>query len=248
MGKKEDSRKIAAERAAANAARAAREAQVRRAKRVRTAVFATGVVLACAAIIAAGVLGSRSATSAQPANALANGGGVSIGKGPVIVDLWEDFQCPACKQFEDAVASTLNALVDAGKATLVYHPLTFLDQNLGNTASTRAANAALCASDQERYREYHDIVYRNQPKSEGVGYSDVQLVTFAKDAGVGDIDTFKKCANDLRYEGYLAKVTVQMQKKGITSTPTVFIDGKEVPREQLSADGVRALVESAAKR
>ena len=56
----------------------------------------------------------------------------SSGDGPVEVDLWEDFQCPSCKAFEAQFGETLRDKVDSGDVTMTIHPLSFLDQNLGN--------------------------------------------------------------------------------------------------------------------
>ena len=76
-------------------------------------------------------------------------------------------RCPICKTFEDALGSTLADLVSAGTARIVYYPLSFLDRQLGNDSSLRAANAAGCAQDAGAFAAYHDTVFTNQPASAG---------------------------------------------------------------------------------
>ena len=59
-----------------------------------------------------------------------------------VVDVYSDFQCPACAAFEEALGGTITGLAQEGRIRLVYHVKNFLDDNLGNDGSTRAANAA----------------------------------------------------------------------------------------------------------
>ena len=47
----------------------------------------------------------------------------------------------------------------------------FLDDNLRNDSSTRAANAAFCASDAGKFQEFHNTIFPNQPATEGDGWS-----------------------------------------------------------------------------
>ena len=65
-----------------------------------------------------------------------------IGDGPVDVTLWEDFQCPNCKDFEAENGAMLDHLVTDGDITLTIHPLSFLDSSLGNDSSVQALRVA----------------------------------------------------------------------------------------------------------
>ena len=47
-----------------------------------------------------------------------------------VIDVWEDFQCPACGSFEEASGSAIQGLIDAGKVRVEYRPTIFLDKNL----------------------------------------------------------------------------------------------------------------------
>ena len=49
-----------------------------------------------------------------------------------VVEVYADFQCPACKQFEDQLGQTVEDLASQGKVKLVYHVKNFLDDNLRN--------------------------------------------------------------------------------------------------------------------
>ncbi|HET8599360.1 MAG TPA: thioredoxin domain-containing protein [Segeticoccus sp.] len=203
------------------------------------------VVIIIAAVVAV-IVNNQSSNGASgggslPAHALPNGGGVVVpgGKlqaGAPTVDLWEDFQCPFCKHLEDAAGQRFNTLADQGKIKLVVHPLSFLDSNLGNDSSKRAANASLCASDAGKFEAYHSTVFAHQPTQEGAGYTDQQLLQFGKDAGISGqaYSTFEKCVNNQTYSKYVQAVQVAGDKAGIRSTPTVKVDGHELSTQQLN--------------
>ena len=106
--------------------------------------------------------------------------------GAMIVDVHVDYQCPICKLAENAFADAFARLSDRGDIVLRYHTRTFLDGNLRNDSSTRAAIAAACVdvADSTKYAAYHAAIFASQP-SEGVGFSDQQLrLQFANTAGL----------------------------------------------------------------
>ena len=160
----------------------------------RIVVATVVVVLVLAAVITAVILGSRDKTEATtsggatlPKNVAAMGAGLVVNPdAPANVptlDLYEDFQCPVCARFEDIFGLQIVDLVKANQVKLVAHPLSFLDDNLRNDSSNRAANAASCAADADKFLQYHAATFQGQPKNEGTGYSDAQLKTFATQAG-----------------------------------------------------------------
>ncbi len=122
-----------------------------------------------------------------PGVTAADGGYVLPGTpaaGAPTLDIWLDYQCPICKKFEDVSGTVYPQLAADGKAKVVVHTLSFLDDNLGNDASERAAEGAAAAAVQGKFVEYTQQVFANQPEQEGTGYTDDQLEQFAKDAGV----------------------------------------------------------------
>src|SRR6266699_88265 len=110
-----------------------------------------------------------------PAGATPEGDGIVIGLGPVRVDAFIDFLCPFCRRFELSSAPALAALVADGLASLVYHPMNFLDEASTTNYSTRAAAASGCAADQGRFLEYAHVLLVNQPPEGGPGLSDAEL-------------------------------------------------------------------------
>ncbi len=238
--------KLAADRAA----QAAKEARQRRIMTVVGIVVVLGVVVATGIAIQS----SRNDTTdaALPATVTEPGGPIVRNPdttGVPVLDYWEDFQCPACKAVEDATGSTVAGLASANEVIVNYHMLSFLDGNLQNDSSSRAANAFACSADAGVQGAYHDTVYANQPTEEGQGYTDEQLIQFGTDAGVtaDAMPTFEACVNDTTYRDYVSSVAKAGATAGISSTPTVLLNGTPVPSDVLKdPQALTAAITSAA--
>jgi protein-disulfide isomerase len=89
--------------------------QLAKERRRRRSVWVTAVaaaVLVIAGLVGWGVYASqRSASYKTPANASADADGLVVGSGPKTVDVYLDFMCPRCREFEDAAGPTLDQLV-----------------------------------------------------------------------------------------------------------------------------------------
>jgi protein-disulfide isomerase len=190
------------------------------------------VVVAVVVGIFVAVQASRSKAptdAALPAGVAGPGEGAAIGTGPVTVDLWEDFQCPACKSFEAANAEVLQQRVDDGDITLVFHPLSFLDgpTAVNNTSSIRAASAFGCAMDAgpDLALAFHNKLFEMQPpETPGQeAWSDDDLIGYGNDVGITG-PTWESCVNDGTYEGWAEQVAASQVDAGINSTPTIFVD------------------------
>nr|MDT0664382.1 thioredoxin domain-containing protein [Micromonospora sp. DSM 115978] len=178
-----------------------------------------------------------------PANATGPDQGIVIGDddAPVTVELYEDFQCPACKQFEDLTGPTVDDLVEAGAIKVVYHPMSFLGPE-----SVRAANAAAAAADEGRYQEFHRTLFTHQPPEHSGGYANETLVALGRDVGLTS-QAFVDAVHGGTYLGYVEKVDEDASTRGVTGTPTVLVDGRELAARELSPDGFAAAVAAAAR-
>jgi protein-disulfide isomerase len=235
--------------AARRAAEAAARARAERRRRTILGGVAGGVVVLIALVVVILVQTSRtstSATAATPAHVTSGAIVVGSASAPVTVDLYEDLQCPNCKNFEDESGKTLAQLVAAGTVQAHYHPMAFLDNATNNKYSTRALNAAAAVLDDAgstAFQTFHDLLYANQPPESGTGLSDAQLIAYAHQAGAtsSKVDTEIK---NLTFGDWVKKVTDQASKDGVTGTPTVFVEGKTLA--DLSPAGLTAAVTTAA--
>jgi protein-disulfide isomerase len=168
------------------------------------------------------------APSHVPASATPDGDGVVVGTGPVTVDVYIDFLCPFCRQFELSAGDALALLVSDGQISLAYHPMNFLDLASTTHYSTRAAAASGCASDGGRFAEYAHALFVSQPPEGGPGLTDAQLAELAISVGL-DGPAFTGCAQRGSYLDWAPYVTARATARGVQSTPTVLVNGAPVP-------------------
>nr|MDT0660981.1 thioredoxin domain-containing protein [Micromonospora sp. DSM 115978] len=210
----------------------------RRNRTIWTSAIAV-VVLLMAGLIGWGIYaGQGSDDYTAPAGASSDGTGVVVGSGPVTIDLYEDFICPACNQFEQQAGATIDQLVADGRVRLVYHPVAYLDRASTTDYSTRSSAASGCAADGGKFRDYAKALFERQPPEGGAGLSDDELINIG--AGVGLTgDDFASCVRDGTYEPWTRHVTEAASRDGVSGTPTVRVDGEPV---QASAEAITAAV------
>lgn len=144
---------------------------------------------------------------------------------PVQVVIYVDFICPICNTFEVANAPVLKELADQGTITYEYRPLGFLDRNSTTNYSSRsaAAAAAVANSSPDKYLDFLNKLFQNQPQEGGAGLSNEQLKQYATDLGV-NIDS---AVDDRTFRPSIAYTSQQAQVHGIVGTPTIFVDGQQ---------------------
>jgi protein-disulfide isomerase len=153
---------------------------------------------------------------------------------PILIEEYADFQCPFCGQFALTTSKQLaEAYADTGLVRFEYNHFPFI-----GSESVRAAEAAECAREQGMFWQYHDTVYSNQ-NGENIGtFSNAALKNFAVAIGL-DADAFDECFDDDRYAQLVQQELSEGRDRGISSTPTLFVDGEivegAVTFEQLQA-------------
>jgi protein-disulfide isomerase len=153
---------------------------------------------------------------------------VVIGTGPVSVDVFIDFLCPFCRQFELSAGETLTAMAADGRISLAYHPMNFLDAASTTRYSTRAAAASGCAADGGRLAGYAHALFVDQPPEGSAGLTDAQLVEIGVAAGLPRA-AFGECVQQGRYLDWPPHVTARATDLGVSATPTVLVAGVPVP-------------------
>jgi protein-disulfide isomerase/uncharacterized membrane protein YphA (DoxX/SURF4 family) len=223
------------------AAVAAAETELRYKQRYIAA--GTVVVLLLITLIGAGVQSGRAKIDSDVGTTNATAAtGVRVGnqQAPVLVDVYEDFQCPVCNDLEQSgLATDLAAKVKATNIKVNYHVMSFLDSlSGGNKYSSRAANAGYCASDQtpEAFGKFHDILFgkssgaKNQPAEGSKGKPDSQLIAWGKEAGITSA-AFSTCVTSNQHKDLVTAVTEEASKRGVNGTPTIFVAGARVGSE-----------------
>jgi protein-disulfide isomerase len=193
--------------------------------------------------------GKAVGTNGTPSN-LTGAYNVVIGKSsaPDTIKMYEDFQCPICKEFEAATGSQVQAAVAAGKVKVDYHMVAFLDSQSTTNYSSRALNAGmavLSSAGPDAFMKFHTIAYANQPEEGSAGVPDSTLIQWAVQAGA-DESTVTPMINGNVFHQWVVNATDQMSKNGVNGTPTVYINDKlqggSPPSPQVAATAVLALV------
>ncbi len=170
---------------------------------------------------------------------------VKPGGGRVLVDVYEDFQCPICRDFHRTNDGTLKALAGEGRAKVVYHPIVIFDREPLLANSTRAASAARCVTGGAAWLSFQDQVFAHQPAEGTAGFSAADLESYGRAAGAGD-SGFATCVRTERYAPAVRAESAVAIAGGVFGTPTVKINGRVLPtNETLTAQGLRSAVVAA---
>lgn len=152
---------------------------------------------------------------------------------PVTIVEFSDFQCPYCERFFLETYPLLKANF-GDKIRFVYRdfPLFQIHPN-----ATEAAYAANCAFEQDKYWEYHDVLFNNQDK-----LATADLIVHAEDLGM-DTEAFQECLQSGRYSEKVSRDYTDGVNLGVSGTPTFFINGKPLVGAQpyqIFADRINA--------
>ncbi len=198
----------------------------------------TIVLIAVVAVVVYLTVRGDGLTAQGGAGTVPEGGGIAVNpevSGVPEVHVYEDFQCPFCGQLEETSGSAISDAAAAGEIQLTYTFMSFLDGSLGNDASARAANAAVCVADAGQVSGFVEGVFAQQPETEGDGYSDQVFLDVAQDVGIEgtELDTFSTCVQDQTYAPYVQDMAERASKDGVTSSPVVMIDGETLGQDDL---------------
>lgn len=192
-----------------------------RRRRLITVVAATAVA-AVIGLIAIGLL-TRGDGSVVTRTSTGEGRTLGSPDAPVTISIWEDFQCPFCKIANAAALTEVEKnYVETGKVKFVYHDFAFLGEE-----SVQAAQAGLCATDQDMFWPYHDVLFNHQSGENRGTFSNSNLKAFAAEVGL-DTAAFATCLDG---QGHRPDVTSSLNEGkslGVSSTPTFFVGDTKI--------------------
>ena len=199
------------------------------------------VIIMVAFIVVVGVVFSlisnrSNSTAAVPASvSAADGYGIVLNpNSKPTIDVYVDYQCPACKNFELINGGYLNEVIAQNKAKVVFHPMTFIGPE-----SILAANAAACAADENEFVDMNLALFQNQASSENSGkWQNESLLNLGKSVGINSAK-FEKCIKDGNYVKWTGNVSAASAKANVNSTPTIFVNGKQLDRNTEYGDPVK---------
>ncbi len=149
---------------------------------------------------------------------------------PVDFVVYSDFQCPFCQQFDDAdLPQIVDTFVASGQVRVEWRPLPIISGAAGialdspANESVQAAEAALCAADQDRFWPYSEALFAAQGAENSGVYTDAMLKETAADLEV-DADAFNACLDSGAKEAEVLALREDGTVRGVQGTPTFLIN------------------------
>lgn len=147
---------------------------------------------------------------------------------PVTVEVFADFQCPACASFSASVEPLIEeSYVATGDVYYVFRHYPFIDDNVPGEESNQSASASMCAADQERFWDYHDVLFTNWDGENQGAFSDRRLVAFAEEIGL-EMTAYNTCFEGRIHYNLITQDFNLGSELLVTGTPALFVDGEQV--------------------
>ena len=204
------------------ARRAKRERQARMQRLGMIGVIALGALLVAAALILPNLRTNTEFASRPNADDNVMGDPDA----PITITEYSDYRCSHCGAFVlDTEPLLIKDYIKTGKVKFVY-------RSMGGWLSEQsllAAEASYCAGEQNKFWEYHDILFANQ----GASLEMTNFMAWAEAVGL-DTETFRKCMDEKRYQARADQDAQDGNALGVQGTPTFFLtytlDGVEKTR------------------
>lgn len=151
--------------------------------------------------------------------------------------LFEDPQCPYCREFEELSGDLLRREVAAGAVAVEYRIRSFLGDE-----SVRAANALAAAAQAGGFDELRREIFAHQPPEHTGGFSRDDLLDLGRRAGLTSPD-YLTAVEQGRYETWVRQIDDVFQDQDPRGTPYAVLDGRPVDSDTLyDPDRLRALI------
>ncbi|MEM7407058.1 MAG: thioredoxin domain-containing protein [Pseudomonadota bacterium] len=155
---------------------------------------------------------------------------------PVTLVEFHDYQCPHCRAAVTVVQEMVKRYGDKLRVVLVDFPIN------PSGISRLVAKGAVCAEQQGRFWDYHDLAFERQ-RSLTVSTPE----TLARELGL-DADEFTQCYNSQASEGPVARAEAEAARLGVSSTPTMYVNGRRLQADGNLARSLDAAIASALGR
>jgi protein-disulfide isomerase len=191
-----------------------------------------GIIIFGALLIAGVLIWPSFQRKVVKPNARPNADYTSMGdkNAKVKVEEFSDFQCPYCKQFATTMEQAfVDKYVATGKVQITFVPFAFLGDE-----SVKAAEASLCAADQNKFWEYHDLLFDSQKGENQGAYTRDLFISLGKDLSL-DMTKFQDCVDKSTNSQKVADNLKYGQGKGVNGTPYFIVNDKLVDSSQLES-------------
>jgi protein-disulfide isomerase len=139
-----------------------------------------------------------------------------------VVRIFGDFQCPACRAAEPMVKQMMLKYSDKIRFVWNDFPLQAIHPN-----ALPAANAARCAQDQNKFWEYHDRLYEDQPVWGSLSNPRQKFLDYGNALGLNN-ESFEKCYDGRDNQAKIMDDIREGDRNNVGATPTFFVGTKQL--------------------
>lgn len=178
---------------------------------------------------------------------LADGTAIGDPNSPVKVEVFEDFKCSACKNYTEGIEPyVISNHAAKGEIYYVIYNYPFLDDESPTKDSDRAAVASQCAAEQNRFWDFHKLLYSNLTYTPNE-FSEERIFAFAESLNL-DMEKFTECYQDNSVQAIIDENLKLGPQMGVTGTPSVFVNGVNIkPRFVPTYEEIKAAIEAELK-
>ncbi|MFA5710907.1 DsbA family protein [Mycolicibacterium sp.] len=163
---------------------------------------------------------------------------------PVTMVMFSDYRCPFCAKFSrDIEPELVERFVNSGDLRIEWR-----DYPIFGEQSRLAARAGRAAAEQGRFWEFNRAVYAAAPERAKADFTEDNLIEFARQAGVADIERFTSEMRSTDFDAAIDADLAQGNRIGVPSTPAFLINDTPVLGAQPTEEFVRVITESRDRR
>lgn len=147
----------------------------------------------------------------------------SYGSGNHTLEIFADFQCPACQNFSKTLEPIFKNYADKWQLIIQYRQFPL---NMHKNA-LRDAMVALCGAEQWKYMETKTALYALETSKSGGKVSDDERIDTLTKAWL-DKEKITSCLSSEAFKGQVEADLAYGERLQVDSTPTLILDGKKL--------------------
>ncbi len=162
------------------------------------------------------------------------GTGLSLGpaQAPITLVEFSDFQCPFCRMGAQVLSSVVAHYKNKIRIVFKNYPLDrscarWMGEQQMHPHACEAAKAAVCANQQNRFKEIYEGLFDNQAAFARGGSPQIKQIS--QKAGV-DLQEWEKCMQSEEASALVLKDIDEGQRLDLNSTPTFYLNGHQIKR------------------
>ena len=178
---------------------------------------------------------SKAAPGAEPPHV--RGEAVAV----VTIEEFADFQCPPCRKLQPELKKISGEYGTRLRVVFRQRPLPIHEH------AVTAARAAEAAALQNRFWEMHDLLFEHQREWSETADARSLFKDYARSVGL-DVERFMQDMDGPEVSARILADQTRAESVNITGTPTLFLNGREIPAESMTAEKMRAAINAVLER